>query len=189
MNRIYFVFFLYSFSVFSQYKIEKEYRVDARLVPQKAVDFIKTFKFDTKVKWYVEESQIGKTYEAKTCFHKQKLSIEFNTLGILIDAEKTINFSRLPASIKMLICQELSSRFMKFQIKKTQLQYVGSTMLVSRALHTSHLGIHSSPVNYELIVKGKTAGTYFKYEMLFDTAGSLIRTLKFSPENTDNLEF
>lgn len=58
-------------TLFSQEKFEKEYRIKENRVPKKATQIIKMWNFPKKIKWYAEESNLGKTFEAKTCFRKK----------------------------------------------------------------------------------------------------------------------
>ncbi|PWG06773.1 hypothetical protein [Polaribacter aquimarinus] len=97
-------------SLLSQEKFEKEYRVKPKDVPKKSLEIIKIWNFKNKVKWYVEESQDGKTFEAKVRYKKYKYSIEFSKEGNIIDVEKTVKFSQLQKKIIQKIVKTLENR-------------------------------------------------------------------------------
>ena len=68
IKRKFLLLFIWTIScgVFSQEKFEIEYRVKPSKVPEKSFKLIKSWRFKKKVKWYAEESNDGKTFEAKT---------------------------------------------------------------------------------------------------------------------------
>ncbi|MDY0780765.1 hypothetical protein [Tenacibaculum sp. IB213877] len=176
---------LSGFSVFSQVKFEKEYRVSSSEVPQKASEFISQCNFKKKVKWFTEESQDGKTFEAKACHKNHKLSIEFSEKGDLIDVEKTVKFSKLPKEEKELINSVFRQQFSKFRIKKVQLQYTGSDEKILNIIQNNQ----PSEYNFEVVVKGKKTKSYTLQEFLINQKGEVVKELKFVPMNSDNLEF
>ncbi|OSY87542.1 hypothetical protein WH52_10565 [Tenacibaculum holothuriorum] len=179
--------FSVALSAFSQQKFEREYRIKIEEVPAEAKAFINKCKFDKKVKWYAEESQDGKTIEAKSCKNKYKYSVEFSSDGKIIDIEKTVKWKEIQKETKRNIKQTLSQKFKKFKIKKAQIQWKTDEdtylKLMNRASKTTIKEL------FELIVKGKKESSYNLYEILFDTKGNIVKELKFAPQNTDNLEF
>ena len=173
---------------FSQEKYEREYRVIADSVPEKAKLFVDKFKFDKKVKWYSEESQDGKTIEAKGILDKYKYSIEFAENGDLIDVEKQIKFEALTESLQEKINTSLASKYDKFKIKKLQIQYKGSKEKVLQSIfENSKIGEVS--INYELVVKAKKGNQSKSYELLIDKNGTIVKELIFKNSFSINLEF
>lgn len=189
MLRYFFLFFLISTCVYSQYKYEKEFRVTSQDVPIKADSFIKMCPFSKKVKWYTEESQAGKSYEAKVYYKKHKHSIEFSESGELIDIEIKVKFYELPPRSQTSINSTFSSIFKKYKIEKTQIQYSGSESSIYKSIFNLKAVHEKTTINYELIIKGKKENSYFKYEFLLDQNGMILKELQFAPENADNLEF
>lgn len=182
------LFCVISLNTISQVKFEKEYRIRQSEMPQKAVDFVRKIKQKGKIKWYVEESQDGKTFEAKFKYISKKFSIEFLKDGTLVDIEVKISFSKIPNETQSVIKQELYKEFKKFKICKTQVQYKGET----KELITYFQGNKTTKnltVNYEIVLDGKLQKGYQHYEFLFNTNGEKISKLKFVPVNFDNLEF
>lgn len=181
------IFWLLTLSTYAQQKYEREYRVKEGQVPQRAVEFIQKCNFKKKVKWYVEESQDGKTFEAKSRKNGNKFSIEFDTKGNVLDVEKKVRFSKLPEKIQQQLTKTLSKRFRKYKIKKVQIQWQTDHDFYIELIH----GRGEDEINefYEIVVKGKRTTSYELYELLLTKEGTIVKELKFAPENLDNLEF
>lgn len=189
MRVIFLVCFLISVSVFSQEKIEREYRVNPNKVPAKSLQIVKMWNFKKKVKWFKEESQDGKTYEAKVYYKKHKYSLEFAENGDLLDVEKTVRFKRLKKAVQIKINQILSREFKKYRIKKVQIQFKGSESAVYKNVFQIKNNNEKVIKNYEIIINGKKDKTYKRYEILINENCKVLRILPFAIDNTDNLEF
>lgn len=172
---------------FSQQKFEREYRVKPDKVPAKAKEFIKKCNFSKKVKWYAEESQDGKTLEAKSIKNKHLFSIEFDLNGNVLDVEKRIHISKIDPKIRTKIETSLSKRFIKFTIKKVQIHWQTDRDFLIELIN----GKGEKNINefYEIILKGKDKNGVAKYEILLDKEGLILKELKFAEPNTDNLQF
>jgi len=182
--------YLFGFNfTFSQVKFEKEYRLKIALVPEKAIQIIEKWNFKKKVKWYAEESQDGKTIEAKVCHNKHKLSLEFEENGNLIDIEKTVKFSNLQEDIQKNIEKTLSKRFKKFRIKKVQIQYKGEESAVYNKLFQLKSQHEEIIPKYEIIVKGKDEKRFQNFEILFNKNGEIEKELLIKSTDSTNLEF
>ncbi|WP_299046812.1 hypothetical protein [uncultured Polaribacter sp.] len=179
---------LSTFSFFSQEKFEREYRVTEFQVPIPSSTFIKSLQFHKKVKWYAEESQDSKTFEAKVRHNNYKYSIEFTEKGNIIDIEKTIKFNELSKKIKENITRSLSIRFQKFKIKKTQVQFLCSNTKEYKTLFIDSLS-KDFYINYELVIKAKLEGNSNLFEILINENGQVLKELKFTPSTSLNLEF
>lgn len=177
------------FALFSQEKIEREYHIKATEAPKKAQETIKKWNFKQKVKWYVEESQDGKTFEAKVYHQSKKHSIEFTKLGNIIDVEIVEKFYKLPKKEQLLIKKTLSKRFKKFKIKKIQIQYKEEENTLYNLLFNLKKSNKKIDFNYEIVVKAKEKKSYHLYELLLHKNGKVLKQLKFAPSNLDNLEF
>ena len=174
---------------FSQEKFEKEYRVKPIEVPETAVNLIKSLKFKKKVKWYAEESNDGKTFEAKTCHQKHYYSIEFSDKGTLIDLEKKVKFSELGQDLQSEIKKTLAEKYKKYKFKKIQIQYKGLESEVKKGILNLPRNEILARIFYEIIVKAKKDTSYALYELLLDENGNIIKELKFKASNSINLEF
>jgi hypothetical protein len=174
---------------FSQEKFEKEYRIDISEAPENSQQIIKMWNFPKKIKWYAEESNDGKTFEAKTCFQKHRYSIEFAKSGEILDVEQTVKFKELHSDLRNLVLKKLQNNFKKFKIKKTQIQFKGEESTLYKMVFELKLMTTSVIRNYELIVKAKKDTNYELYEILFDENGNILKELKFKPTNSLNLEF
>lgn len=176
-------------TLFSQEKFEREYRIKENHAPKKATQIIKMWNFPKKIKWYAEESNLGKTFEAKTCFRKNKFSIEFSENGTILDVEKTVKLKELPLETQQKITRALKNRFRKYRLKKIQIQYVGSESAIYKEIFPLKPHQEKPIINYEIVVKGKTDKTYQSFEILLNTKGAIEKELKIKSGLSLNLEF
>jgi hypothetical protein len=179
---------LIGYKSFSQEKFEKEYRIKENSVPEKAKVFVNKFKFDKKIKWFAEESQDGKTIEAKSYLEGYKYSIEFLENGNLIDVEKEIEFIELTKSFQQKIKNSLASKYKKFKIKKLQIQHKGNEEDVLKTILNDNK-IKAVLVHYELVVKATKNKESKRYELLIDRNGVILKELIYKKIYSINLEF
>ena len=193
MNRLKFLWLFLSatclvFVSQAQTKFEKEYRINPEEVPEKAFQFIHSANNDFSEKWYFEENLEGNSIEAKFKYNRKKYSVEFDTLGNLLDVEVESPFKDLPENLQATLQNSLQNTYSKFTIRKIQVQYSGTVNsfadFITESNQTEHYTIY-----YELVVKGKKNRQWNLYEITFGNAGELISTDKIVLRNTDNLEF
>lgn len=187
MRQFLILLLLVSISGFSQQKFEREYRIKNDKVPQRALDFIAKCKFDKKIRWFAEESQEGKSIEAKSCKNKHKFSIEFDTLGNVLDVEKTIKWKEISTTKQIAIKSGLEKRFKKYRIKKIQIQWQTDHDFYIELINGK--GEDQIAEFYEIVLKGKEKSLTNLFEILIDANGTILKELKFAPSNSDNLEF
>lgn len=181
--------FIFHFSFFAQQKFEKEYRIKSSEAPVKSLQIIKMWNFNKKVKWFAEESNDGKTFEAKVVFKKYRYSIEFSEEGEILDVEKTVKFDELPIEMQQKIEQNLSKRFKSYSIKKVQIQYSGTESAMYNQVFKLEKVNEKVKINFEFILKAKKENENAFYEVLVDVNGAVIKELKFKQESSLNLEF
>lgn len=174
---------------YSQEKFEKEYRIKATEVPEKANTILKNWNFPKKIKWYAEESNIGKTFEAKTCFNKHKYSVEFSENGAILDVEKTVKFKELSIEAQQTIKKALNTSFIKYRIKKIQIQYSGSESAIYKEIFQLKTASEKPLIKYEVIVKGKKDPKKQNFEVLINKEGEIEKELKIKSGLSLNLEF
>ncbi len=171
-----------------QVKFEKEYRIKDKEVPKKAKKFIDSSFNNQKIKWYTEESQDGKTIEAKTIYNKNQYSIEFDNLGNILDVEKKVKFKNLKGDLKKSINYQLNSVFKNYKILKTQIQWKASSKSLTALIKDEDIS-DSFETNYELVLKGQKKDTLGMFEVLFDSNGRILKIYEIIHRNTDNLQF
>ena len=178
------LFFTSSFG-FSQEKFEKEYRVKANAVPQKARQFIEQCELKEQIKWYLEESQDGKTFEAKTIKRRRQLSIEFDDEGNILDVEQRMSLAQLNAEKKAKISHAITERFGRSKLRKVQAQWSGSASTLIAMIKKG-----TSPVSaryFEIVLKSKRDREH--YEVLLSDTGEFLKVLKITTGSFDNLEY
>lgn len=173
---------------FSQVKLEREYALPISEVPTKASSFTKEYFGDLKLKWFAEESDKGKSIEAKSFKKGKTFSIEFSHDGELQDIEKKIKFSSLNAPTKQAIISKLKSDFDKFKIRKTQVQWSGELEAVKQYLMSEKVS-SGLTIAYEIEVEGRTNSNSKMYEYLFTEKGEHIEKKQIVTRSTFNLEF
>lgn len=173
---------------FSQEKYEREIRKSENDIPKKAVDFINTLNFNSKIKWYKEFGLNSASFEAKTKLNGRKYSIEFDSIGNLEDAEIIIK----EAQIQDLIFRKIKSRLKtdknKFKIGKIQIQYSGNNKSVKQKILNNENNAKLI-TRYEIIVTAKVNKKFQKFEYLFSDSGEFIQSKIIILKNTDNLEY
>ncbi|PIY12585.1 MAG: hypothetical protein COZ18_01665 [Flexibacter sp. CG_4_10_14_3_um_filter_32_15] len=177
-----FIFPLYSYA---QSKVEIEERIEKKDVPLPAQQFIDSLCFSSKIKWFVEQNYITKTFEAKITANGTTCSIEFDSLGKIEDVEVEISWKKISEDTQGKINEQLNTDFEKHKIKKIQIQYSGKeTDLLNFRTNTENLTI-----KYEIVVKGQKESKIEFYEYLFSEKGELENKVQFDFRNTDHLEY
>ncbi|MBG6235272.1 hypothetical protein IWX76_001840 [Pedobacter sp. CAN_A7] len=175
-----------SFS-YSQGKLEREYRIKPSQVPVKALGFVEKSMPDVKVKWYWEENLQKKSIEAKGTRNGKLYSVEFDTLGVLQDVEVLVKYQSLPENTKIAIEKSIENRFAKFNIEKTQIQWVGDQNVLMSLIKGEDIGQTAYITNYEIMIKGSMDGRTDFYEVLLNEKGEIKRVSKVLQRNDYHL--
>lgn len=171
-----------------QEKIEREYRIKQEEVPQPAIDFIiKTYSDSLKVKWYKEESDKGKSYEAKLKWNDNKHSVEFGLDGLVQDIEIEAGVESIPEEILKKVESELEANFTKYKIRKIQVQYSGSASQLTNAIKT--IDYREVLQKFEIVFEAKEENELSLWEGLFDIKGNILSKRRIIEKPTDNLDF
>lgn len=172
----------------AQEKFEREVRIDRQAVPSPALEFIAACEFDKKIKWYQEWSQEGLSYEAKSCKEDYLYSVEFDSLGRLLDVERKIDFKAIAAGARGRIEAELEAQFDRYKVQKVQEQFSGEEALVQGWIGGGEVpqGLRQ---RYEIVLKGRKGREKKYYEFLFDLDGQLLKTATIVDRPLDNIEF
>jgi len=183
-----FLGFLLSPKVFGQSKFEKEYRIKDVDIPGQAIDFMDSSRISSNIKWFREESQDGISVEAKFSYLKANHSIEFDTLGNVLDMEVERTLGDLETGLKKNIIKALDSLFSKYKISKTQAQWTGSRQDHLQRLWSGE-SVNSTAPRYEIVVKGKKDGSSRYYEVLLEADGHVVNMLPITIRSAYNLDF
>lgn len=172
----------------AQYKYEREYRITEKEVPERSVAFVRSFPFEGKIKWYAEESQVGKTIEAKALLAGSKYSLEFDTAGRLLDIEVVIPWTGIPSDVRASISQRLDSLYSRHRIGKIQLQYAGDPEKIRASILGQEIG-EGYTTRYEIEVDGLVGRSKDSWELHFTRDGVLEEMSRIIYRNTDNLSY
>ncbi|WP_299710317.1 hypothetical protein [uncultured Tenacibaculum sp.] len=189
MRLLFLLSFFMVFKLSSQFKYEREYRVSEEKVPKSAITFLEQFQLSKKIKWYGEESQDGKTFEAKFYYKSQKYSFEFDEKGKIIDVEVKRKLKSIEKEDRLNIEAKLKTLFRKYRLKKLQIQFSGTPQNIVEEL-TKYLETDNyDSALFELVVSGVKKKHRDLYELLLNSKGEVLKELKFKELNSDNLEF
>jgi hypothetical protein len=173
---------------YSQTKYEREYRIKPHEVPLQARQFVDSIGPSGKIKWYYEENLEDNSIEAKFSFRNKKYSVEFDTSGILQDIEVLLSLDELPEVVAGTMTQKLDSVFVKYTIRKIQIQYTGDPRALLSVLKEEPVKPHYR-VRYEVVLKGKKEKYHKIYEITFSEGGRIEEIAEIVFKNADNLEF
>lgn len=172
----------------AQDKIEREYAIKTSQVPEKALQFVDEIFDDERIRWYAEESQKGRSIEAKVKQDGIIYSIEFDKAGKLQDIEMLISFRSLPEKLRVAIEKTLKAEFSRIKINKVQRQWTGPASTL-QALIAKEKTEDKYTTRYELIIRGTDTKGTSDYEMLVDDQGTLLRKSKIIQKDTPHLLF
>jgi hypothetical protein len=180
--------FTLSLSGFAQFKYEKESRVKANDVPSDIRNFVDSFNFSSKVKWYKETGFSNVSFEAKTMFEGKRYSIEFSEAGVFEDIEIEIKSTEMPSEIFTKISEYFSQNHSAYSIEKIQIQYTGDINMILESFKKKWSD-NNLVTNYEIVLATKLDGTFTRIEYLFSENGSLLQMTPITTERTDNIEY
>jgi hypothetical protein len=125
-NSLLFFFLLSSISVLGQEKVEREVRVKEYQVPLEARKWLtNAFEKITKPKWYKEFSELGYSFEAKFKLKDRFHSVEFDSLGSVLDVEIEMEWEGLSDEVKANLTSHFEGTPRGFKLEKIQIQYSG----------------------------------------------------------------
>ncbi len=171
-----------------QEKYEKESRINAKLVPQRAIEFIDSLGIDRKIKWYSEIGLKNKSIEAKFKLNGKRYSVEFETNGIIQDVEIEIKLQELSSRLRQSINSQLSQICSSHKISKIQIQHSGNRSLLLSFLNKKTTK-DSITTRYELVSKCKKNKKVELFEYLFSNEAKLLKTSKIIFKSSSNLEY
>ncbi|TFV97353.1 hypothetical protein E4S40_01475 [Algoriphagus kandeliae] len=186
---IFLVFLLISGKGFSQKKIEQEKRIKKQEVPELALEWLEdSFEGRKKVRWYLEISDQGISYEAKFPWNEKFHSVEFDSLGNIQDVEVEIQQQELEKDTESNILSFLQSEYSEFRIQRIQRQYSGNADDLEDFFDEGELERLTIRFEIEYIAKDRSGNQAF-WEGLFDQNGNLISKREVEIRIMDNLIF
>lgn len=171
----------------AQVKYEREYRIKEYNAPPLAQSFIDSVFSESRVRWYAEISNEGKTIEAKLKSNGIRYSIEFDLQGNILDIEFEINAKEIPETVLENIDRNLKEIFDRYRITRIQEQVLASR--TGYYLFLKNGNTDGITINYEITIRGRENRKTRWYEFLFDQKGQFKSKIPVVFRNTDNLEF
>jgi hypothetical protein len=120
------LFTLVGVVAFAQEKVEKEERIREKEVPKVAQEWLyDAFEKIKRPKWFKEFSDSGYSFEAKFQYDDHFHSVEFDSLGNILDVEIEMDWSELEEEVKSSIENYFGENFKDYKLIKIQIQYSG----------------------------------------------------------------
>lgn len=192
MRSLFLIVFLatstYAGNLFAQDKFEKESRIKENHVPKKALEFLESLNYSTRIKWYREEGLIKESIEAKFRHNKTNYSVEFDSLGNIEDIEIEVNFEELDSEVKNKLIFQFKADCLKYKIVKVQKQYLGNENLLLTLCQNCEKS-NLLEINYELIIKCNQNKQVDLFEYLFNKNGVLLNKYRIVFKNSSHLEY
>ena len=173
---------------FSQQKYEKEVRIKESEVPEDALEFVNSLEISSKIKWYKEQGLDRTSFEAKTKYKGERLSIEFSENGTFEDLEVQKEIEMVESDAYEELTRHFQSELPRYSVKKIQFQYLGDEDDVLEFFLDGELE-DDVELNYEIVIATKVDGSFTMFEYLFDEDGEFIRKSKIILKMSDNIEY
>lgn len=187
-SKLFWVFLFCPIALFSQEKMEKEYRIKEKNVPVSALLFMDSIGIKVKTKWYKEEGLEKNSIEVKFKYRKRRYSIEFDTLGKVEDVEITRKWKETNKNTQKLIENQLLKDCSKYKVEKIQIQYKGPDKQLYEIVRNPFTEIPLQK-SYEVVVKCKTEEEVALYEYLFNVKCEKVFRTKIIFKNSSHLEY
>ena len=175
-------------AAFSQHKIEREYAIKTSQVPEQALKFVNQSFNKNRIRWYAEESQKGRSIEAKVKQDGTIYSVEFDEDGNLQDIEMLIAFNSLAEDLRKAMMKTLEADFTRIKIHKVQRQWTGPAATLQQLLNKKSPG-GKYTTRYELVIRGTKGKSTSDHEVLLDEKGTLINQSKIIQKDSPHLLF
>ena len=172
----------------AQQKIEREYAIKTTQVPKPALQFVGQVFETQRIRWYAEESQKGRSIEAKVKADGTIYSIEFDQAGKLQDIEVLVKFQSLSEDLRKAIENTLEAEFTRIKILKVQKQWTGPASTL-QLLVAKKKPLEKYTTKYELVIRGTKDKNTSDYEVLVDEQGKLISKSKIIQKDSPHLLF
>ncbi len=172
----------------AQVKIEREYRIKEKFVPQQAQQFFDSLALQSKVKWYSEKSDLGQRIEAKTKFQGEYYSVRFDRTGTFLDLQVQRSLKTIDSLTQQAIVHSLNTQFKKWKVDKVQFQYQGSFEQVKQSVYAA-TDESVIPPSYEIDVTALTEDDQDIYQLLYSHSGDMLKKSIFATYSMTNLEF
>jgi hypothetical protein len=180
-----FSFFLTVWNLNAQnYKYEHEKTVSFTDVPDLAIETVEYLCGQHKKGKWLRENNIDRiSFEFKTKIDKQKISIEFDSVGNFEDLEMNYSFKKLSPDLQSKISKYLMDHYKTYSIKTLQLQWTSYERPFTNTSFADY-------TNIEIVIKALKGKQFGSFELLFDKAGKFISESEIVDKiNSDHLDY
>lgn len=180
---------LFSQSISSQTKNEKEERIKISAFPKKALNILEHLPDECKrIKYYKETDNEKLSFEVKFKFDKQHYSVEFSENGDLEDIEITTKIEKIEKSARTQIEEYFNQSYTNYKILKIQEQYIyNSEISTSQFLKNIFSENKRDIDNFEIIAEIKNNKKQSIREFLFNKNGVFLRYRTLKPTSYEHV--
>lgn len=175
-------------SVFAQEKVEREWRLKTKEIPQAALSWFKdAYELPKHVKWYGETNETGNFFEAKLKWKGHRHSVKFTEQGTVVDIEIEKELGELDASAAQNIGAALDSISSAHRILKLQEQWTGAPDDLEDLIDEKEQ--EGLIKRYELEVFFRTGDNAGYHELMFSESGELESMRPINMNTADHLQY
>ncbi|MEQ8882775.1 MAG: hypothetical protein RLQ12_24250 [Cyclobacteriaceae bacterium] len=186
---IFCILYFFGCFLFAQEKREVEKRVNKGDVPAMARGFIEE-AYDTKrkIRWYYQTEGEEISYEAKLYWKDQLHSVEFDTLGDIIDIEIVVNWEMIDSPVRQNLEAYFNTNYDKWDLDKIQVQWSGPMENLKELIKKDQQS--GLTKRFEIEYRGATETEDELWEGLFSGDGKeLLQKRKIVLGNLNNLTY
>ncbi len=128
------------------------------------------------------------SYEVKFDWEGHLYSFQFDSTGLLIDAEQLIEFDELPEPLRNTITEEIEKQYSKFKFTRVQRQFLNQQKSNDTILGAIKSGSTDRlAIRYEIEIDGQNKDELGSFELLFDVNGNFIQKRRIVRRSLDNI--
>jgi hypothetical protein len=174
-------------------KYEKEIKIKKEDFPENALNILSPIlQKDKRSRFYKEINQDNYSYEYKSTYNTEKLSIKFDQNGQLEDIEVKQDFTTITDDIGLKILDYFNNNFQKYKLNKIQFQYAPAEHETKSdaAFFKQFLeqDLNQSIIKYEIegeVIDAQKERGY--YEFVFSTTGEIEKVREIIQRADDNI--
>ena len=172
----------------AQTKYEVETRIKRNEVPAAAIQwFTDAYGSVSRVRWYMETSERGTSFEAKLNWNGMRNSVEFDSIGQVEDIEITIPIGKMDDTERKLVDSVLNERFDQYRLLKVQRQWTGDTEALKQMILGKEANGLTERLEIEAYCKIDMKDGY--RELLLTMDGSVVNDRPMDMNTTDHLNY
>jgi len=171
-------------------KDENEKSINREDMPTSSLAMINRFwNKEKKVDFYRQYNGAMISYEAKLEWNGHQYSIEFDSVGSLVNVEQLIDFKDISVASQNTIIEELSKQYTRFRFTRIQRQYSAEKAedrdeTLEDVIDEDYEDLI---IRFEIVVDAQNKDVMGSFELLFDEYGNIIQKRRIVRRSLDNI--